>query len=131
MNLFSKILEPVTGLIKSWNDGRIQIKQAKIGVQLAKYTAEAERWKSAHQSETNWDLAALEASKTSWKDEYLTLVFTAPFIGSFIPEVQDQVSKGWGYVSNAPEWYQMALIGIIAASFGLRWMFNRKLGGAK
>lgn len=131
MSLFSQLLEPVTGLVKSWNEGRIQIKQAKINVQLARYKAEEARWQSAHESETNWDLEALRASKTSWKDEYLTIVLTAPFIGSFIPDVQDKVAKGWGYVANAPEWYQMALIGIVAASFGLRWMFNRKLGAAK
>jgi len=131
MSLFSKLLEPVTGLVKSWNDGRVQIKKAKISVQLARFKAEEARWMSANESETNWDLEALRASKTSWKDEYLTIVFTLPFIASFIPDIQDQVAKGWTYIAAAPEWYQMSLIGIVCASFGLRWMFNKKLGVAK
>jgi len=131
MSLFSTLLGPITDVVKSWNDGRIEIKKAKINVELARYKAEEARWQSAHESETNWDLEALRASKTSWKDEYLTIVLTAPFIGSFVPEIQDHVKNGWLYINEAPEWYQMSLIGIVAASFGLRWMFNRKLGAAK
>jgi hypothetical protein len=127
MSLWTTLISPITNLVTSWNDGRIRIKEAKINVELAKYNAEAEKWKSAHQAETNWDLEALRASKTSWKDEFLTLVLTAPFVGSFIPGVQDQVAEGWKHVAEAPEWYQASFIGIIAASFGLRWMFNRKL----
>lgn len=127
MSVWSNILSPVTDLVKSWNDGRIKIKEAKLNVELAKYNSEAEKWKSAHEAETDWDLEALRASKNSWKDEYLTIILTMPFIASFFPQVQDYIALGWEYVSRAPEWYQVSLIGVIAASFGLRWMFNKKL----
>ncbi|NTV01944.1 MAG: hypothetical protein HGB04_04050 [Chlorobiaceae bacterium] len=74
---------------------------------------------------TDYDLAALNASSTSWKDEYLTILLSAPVIGSFVPGVQDYVVHGWVYLAKAPIWFQTSFIGVIAATFGLRWLFNR------
>ena len=75
---------------------------------------------------TDYDLAALTASTTSWKDEYLTILLSAPVIGSFVPGIQDYVVRGWDYLAKAPAWFQMSFIGVIAATFGLRWLFNSK-----
>lgn len=75
---------------------------------------------------TDYDIEALKQSERSWKDEYLTILLSLPFIGSFLPVVQDYVVTGWGYLSQAPNWYQASFIGVIAATFGLRWLFARK-----
>ena len=47
-------------------------------------------------------------------------IFSLPFIGSFIPNVQDYVSVGFDYLNKAPSWYQWAYMGMVAATFGLR-----------
>ena len=129
-NFLSQLTAPIAGAVTKWNEGRVKIAEAKINAKVARYNAEAARATKAIDAETNWDLAALEASKDSWKDEWLTLLLSMPFIGSFIPGIQDAVLKGWEYVAKAPTWYQIAFLGIVAASFGLRWWFNQQKLGA-
>ena len=74
---------------------------------------------------TDYDIEALNASTTSWKDEYLTILLSLPVIGSFVPGVQDSMLHGWEYLDKAPVWFQTSFIGVIAAAFGLRWLFSR------
>lgn len=112
----------VTGLIN--NKKEKQAKQQELDIK--RMEAQATLDIANQRATTDYDIAALEMSKTSWKDEYLTLLLSAPFIGSFLPTVQDYVATGWTYVAKAPVWYQASFIGVIAASFGLRWLFNRK-----
>lgn len=127
MAWYSVLLKPLVDGLTSWNKGRVKIKEAKIQVQLAKYKAQEARWQSALKAETDWDMEALKQSRFTWKDEYLLFILTLPFIGSFIPEIQDDVVKGWDYVAKAPVWYQTAFIGVIAATFGLRWLFQKRI----
>lgn len=119
------VLQPVADGFKSWNDGRVKIKEAKINATIARYNAEAKMAEKQLDAETDWDLEALRQSANSWKDEWLLFIFTMPMIGSFIPVVQDYVITGWGYIAKAPLWYQTCLLGMVAASFGLRWWFHQ------
>jgi hypothetical protein len=68
----------------------------------------------------------MNAQVSSWKDEYLTILLSAPVIGSFIPGVKDYAFREWGYLEKAPLWFQTSFVGVIAATFGLRWLFSRK-----
>jgi hypothetical protein len=62
-----------------------------------------------------------EGSKTSWKDEGLTLLFSVPLILSFTGEWgRDAVSQGFAALEAMPVWYQYTLGVIVAASFGVR-----------
>lgn len=128
--LFGPILQAIGSGFSSWQDGRTKIKAAKIAAEVAKWESEAKIQMMKVDGEINWDIEALRQSKYSWKDEYLMVILSAPFIGSFIPNVQDYVLKGWEYIGKAPAWYQAAFIGVVAATFGLRWWFKQKgLGG--
>lgn len=128
MNLpiIGDIIDGISENVKGWNEGRIRIKEAKINAEVAKYNAEAQYASQLLKQEGDWDVQALKASETSWKDEWLTMLLSAPFIGAFIPVVQDYVIKGFEYLDRTPDWYQVAFLGVIAASFGIRWWFNRK-----
>ena len=64
--------------------------------------------------------------KTSWKDEYLTLLFSVPLILAFLPQTQEAVLKGFETLSKTPDWYMMLVTGIVAGVFGLRWLVSRK-----
>lgn len=61
-----------------------------------------------------------------WKDEYLTILFTAPIIvifwGAFFndPEKIKAAADGINAVGTLPEWYQMILGTIVLGSFSLR-----------
>lgn len=121
MAFLSLLVAPFTGWLKGRSE-RAAIKEAaKTKLTQTKAEAEVVRAGNLALTEGNYDVEAQRQMQHSWKDEYLVLVLTAPFIGSFIPVVQDSVIKGWTYVSKAPEWYQVAFIGIIVATFGLRW----------
>ena len=127
-NILSFLSAPLT----QWLEGRARIKEAKINAKVAKWNAKARLAEKQIDIEADWDIRALEASKDSWKDELLLVIFSIPFVGSFIPGIQDKVLVGWEYIAKAPLWYQSAYLGMVAASFGLRWWFNKhKVGVMK
>jgi hypothetical protein len=124
------IIGDIIGGLLGIGKGLIESKRAKqekqLEVDLRKIEKQGELDIANQRAATSYDLAALEASKTSWKDEYLTILLSLPVIGSFVPGVQDYVVRGWGYLDKAPLWFQASFVGVIAATFGLRWMFGKK-----
>jgi hypothetical protein len=70
--------------------------------------------------EIDWDITMAEGSKHSWKDEWLTILFSVPLILAFIPGMEGVVQNGFDQLSSMPEWYQYSLGVIVAASFGVR-----------
>jgi len=62
---------------------------------------------------------AKQASQ-SWKDEWLTLLFSIPLILAFIPSAVPYVMQGFEALEAMPQWYQYTLSIIVAASFGVR-----------
>ena len=132
-NPLTFIVESVTGLVskplEQWGDrkkvkleGKLKIEQLKLTAIVRRSEAEIEKAKAGLIIESDWDARAQEQMKFSWKDEVLMLILVAPFVGSFLPNIQDYVSVGWEYIDGAPEWYMVCFIGIYAAVFGLRWL---------
>lgn len=93
----------------------------------------AEQSKAVHeakmkviQNDGDWENKAIDASATSWKDEFWTLVLSVPIfmIGYAIvvndPSVIDRVEDGFVALSNLPEWYQYLLFIAISSSFGIK-----------
>lgn len=95
----------------------LNIKKIDVATELAK---------QGMQIEANWDTNAQQDMKTSWKDEYLTILFSVPLILAFFPQTQDAVLKGFETLNKTPDWYMMLVSGIVAGVFGLRWLVSRK-----
>ena len=125
-SLVKGILSPVSEGYKARQEAKARIKEAEVNMKIAKLNAEATRYTKMAEIESDWDIEAQRQSQFSWKDEYLTLILTFPLIGAFIPGVQDYVLRGFEYLAKVPAWYITAFLGIVAASFGLRWWFVRK-----
>ena len=70
--------------------------------------------------EIDWDLEMARGSQSSWKDEWLVILFSIPLILSFIPGMEGVVANGFAQLDQMPEWYQYSLGVIVAASFGVR-----------
>ena len=81
----------------------------------------------------NARLAEIEASKSvqvqqiksaekSWKDEYLTLIFTAVLVAHFVPQAQEHMLKGWELLSKAPSEFWWVILTIVSGSFGMNIM---------
>lgn len=74
------------------------------------------------------DTAASEGMATSWKDEFLTIIFSIPLMVIFWesvygnPESVEQVKAAFHAMGELPDWYQWGFLGCVVATFGLRGM---------
>ena len=78
--------------------------------------------KSAATSEADWERIMAQGSQNSWKDEWLTILFSVPLILCFLPFswAEEAVQNGFAALESMPDWYQYTLGVIVAASFGVR-----------
>ena len=117
--LLNAILGPLGSIASSWLKGRNEKIKANTKVKIAQAEAEAAVMQKKATGEIDWDVAQAKASETSWKDEWLTVVFTLPLILLLFGE-EDRVNNFFIALGNCPEWYQYLLGTIVAASFGFR-----------
>ena len=108
--MIGQLIGSLTGLATSIIDGKTQIK-----------LTEAEIKKKQLTGEIDWDLEAMRATENSWKDEWITLLFSIPLILAFCGEWgNDIVQAGFAALETMPTWYQYSLGGIVSASIGMR-----------
>ena len=107
------IVKSVAGLGQTWLEGKVAKTKAKAEAEAAVMVKQAE-------SVADWETAMARSSQQSWKDEWLTILFSIPLILAFIPGMEEVVSNGFAQLQAMPEWYQYSLGVIVAASFGVR-----------
>ena len=108
--MIGQILGSLGGLAKSYIDSKTAIK-----------LTEAEIKKKQLTGEIDWDLAAIKATENSWKDEWITLLFSIPLILAFCGDWGRQVvADGFAALEVMPQWYQVALGAVVSASVGIR-----------
>lgn len=94
-------------------------------VRLKKIDVALELAKKGQEIESNWDNVAQNNMQHSLKDEWFVLLFSIPLIAAFIPDLQEDILKGFEILEQTPDWYKWLVAGIVVATFGLRWMFGR------
>jgi hypothetical protein len=109
------IVQALSGLATSYIDGKTAIQKANAEIKLKQATGEID-----------WEQAAIEASKESWKDELWTIVFVAILVANFIPSMQNVMAQGFANLETTPLWVQWGMYASIAASFGIRTMRGLK-----
>ena len=113
--LIGPIISAVSSLGSQWLKQKQQKSQAKHVREIKQIAGEIEL-----------DHASVSDMRHSWKDEYLTLLMTTPIIAIFYgaitnsPEVISRMTEALLVLNGLPEWYQWCVIGIVAASFGIR-----------
>ena len=91
------------------------------GAKVARAKAEATIMEKKATGEIDWDLKMADASASSWKDEWLTILFSIPLILSFCGDWgREIVTNGFAALESMPDYYQYTLGTIVAASFGTR-----------
>ena len=65
------------------------------------------------------NLEQIKASTTSWKDEYLVVIFGLVFVANFVPYLQDYMERGWSILSSADPLFWYAMLALISGSFGM------------
>ena len=114
------ILNVIGSLAGTWLEGKVETKKAETGAKVAKAKAEAVIMERKATGELDWDLEMAKGSQSSWKDEWLTVLFSIPLVMAFIPGMEEVVANGFARLNEMPEWYQYSLGVIVAASFGVR-----------
>lgn len=90
--------------------------QGKIQLEEAKAARKAAEMKHTH----DWEMTYINNQATSWKDELVLLVFLWPFVGVFIPGLQDYVLTGYDYLAKVPYWWVGLSVAISLAIYGIR-----------
>jgi len=137
-DILGAVVSPITEVVKGYQarktlkveqldkiltrEHELNIKKIDVNMELAK---------SGMKIEANWDTTAQKQMTLSWKDEWFVGLFSIPLILAFFPEYQGIVLKGFEVLAKTPDWYMWLVIGIVSATFGLRWMFGKiKLKGS-
>lgn len=129
--MIQALIGPLTELAGGWLKGKADAQAAAANLKLVEAEAKATIMKSAATSEAEWEKIMAEGSQSSWKDEWLTILFSVPLVLCFTGEWGRQtVSDGFAALESMPEWYQYTLGVIVAASFGVR-SATKFFGGKK
>ena len=108
--MIGQIISSIGGLAASIIDSKTQLK-----------LTEAEIKKKQLTGEIDWDIEAMKGTQNSWKDEWITLLFSIPLILAFCGDWGNEiVARGFASLEVMPQWYQIALGGIVSASIGMR-----------
>lgn len=115
---------PLLGPIVS---GIFSVGKQYLSNKAEKAQAKHERDVAVIKGDQSWDQIQAENSGDSWKDEYLTVVITAPMIVMFIAasfgnmEVVAQLEQAFIVVkTKVPEEYWTLMYVCFAASFGIK-----------
>tara|TARA_R100001440_G_scaffold61568_1_gene81491 strand:- start:230 stop:613 length:384 start_codon:yes stop_codon:yes gene_type:complete len=118
--MWTALIGPIANIAGSWIDGKVEQTKAKASANVARAKAEATIMEKKATGEIDWDIEMARSSASSWKDEWLVILFSIPLILAFIPGMEDVVQNGFEQLNKMPEWYQYSLGVIVAASFGVR-----------
>ena len=118
--MLTALIGPIANLAGTWLEGKVEKTKAETGARVARATAEATIMEKKATGELEWDLEMARGSQSSWKDEWLVILFSVPLILAFIPGMEGVVANGFAQLEAMPQWYQYSLGIIVAASFGVR-----------
>ena len=118
--MWTALISPIASLAGTWLEGKVETKKAETATKVAKAKAEAVITEKNSTGEIDWDLEMARGSQSSWKDEWLVILFSIPLILAFIPGMEEVVANGFSQLEAMPQWYQYSIGVIVAASFGVR-----------
>lgn len=138
--IWAAISSPVTSIVSGWQErktlgkaGKIELDKVRLDLKVALETAtnnaKIARLSQEQVAITDYDTQAVKNMQTSWKDEYLLLLHTLPIYGYAIPyaPLHAGLDRVWEELGRAPYEWWIVYIGIVASTFGLRWLFNKRV----
>ena len=126
--MWASFIGPIANLAGSFLEGQAKKQQAKANLALTEAEAKAEIMKTAATHDSKWEIIMAEGTKSSWKDELVTIVILIPCVLVFIPGLDDVVKTGFERLNELPEWYQYLLFLVCSAALGIRGLdkFRKK-----
>ncbi len=120
LDVFGGIVRPITEAVTAHQEGKVELKKLEIETKKALAEAQISAIREGRVQTANWELEALKQQATSWKDEYLLVLFSIPLLGAFIPGMDYYVLRGFNVLDRMPEWYMYSLGAIISSIVGIR-----------
>jgi len=119
--MIQALIGPLTELAGGWLKGKADKQAAESKLKLTEAETKSKILLSKETSVADWERIMAQGSQTSWKDEWLTILFSIPLVLVFLGDTgRDIVANGFSALETMPDWYQYTLGVIVAASFGVR-----------
>lgn len=119
----------VAGEVSKWSERRDKLQEAQLGAKLAKITAETELAAYKAKADVEWDLQWAGQAQSSWKDEYILLLWTIPMLAFiptlFFPSLRDEALTTLQFLQTTfgPDllyWYMGGWGVIFSATYGMK-----------
>ena len=81
--MIGQLIGPIANLAGGWLQGKADKQAADAKLKLTEAEAKAKILLSKETSVADWERIMAENSGTSWKDEWLTILFSIPLILAF------------------------------------------------
>ena len=120
--MWTMLLKPLMGVAGDVVKGVVDTKKAKAEQKITKIKAETDLMQKQISGDIAYDVQAVKSGDNSFKDEAWTVLFILIIGSCFIPPFQPYVERGFDALARTPSWFQYAMYGAIASSFGLRGM---------
>ena len=115
MSILTALIGPIADVGKTFLNNRAEEKQAKHKAKM-----------SVIQNDANWEAKMADASSSSLKDEFWTIILAIPIfmVGYAIiaadMSIIDRTKQAFQALNELPEWYQYLLFIAISSSFGIK-----------
>jgi|TARA_R100001443_G_scaffold56866_2_gene67774 hypothetical protein len=119
--MLQSLIGPIAELAGGWLNAKTQAQQANAKLKLTEAEAKAKILVSKETSIADWEKIMAQGTQSSWKDEWLTILFSIPLILAFCGEWgRGVVAEGFTALEQMPSYYQYTLGVIVSASFAVR-----------
>lgn len=115
MSILTALIGPIADVGKTFLNNRAEEKQAKHKAKM-----------NVIQNDANWEAKMADASSSSLKDEFWTIILAIPIfmVGYAIiaadMSIIDRTKQAFQTLNELPEWYQYLLFIAISSSFGIK-----------
>ena len=118
--MFQALIGPLASLAGSIVEGQVSKQKAKATLAQTEAEAKAEIMKTAATHDSKWELIMAESTKSSLRDEIVTVVVLIPVILVFIPGMEEVVKNGFARLNELPEWYTYLVFLVCSAALGIK-----------
>lgn len=110
--------EQIAEYLKEKQRLKSELKLARLRARVAGERAKEARAIQADSNNHEWSL--LQIQNSGWKDEFVLIIVSTPFILGFIPGMQKYVKSGFDTLAQTPVWYQVMIVTIFFAIYGIK-----------
>ena len=112
--------EQVATYFKDRQKLKHELKLTKIKAEIDLVAAKTQAKIEQQRHVASWEQAYVNMQATSFKDEAVLGVVLFPYVGAFIPGIQDYILVGFQYLEQMPYWAVGLTVTIFLAIYGIR-----------